>query len=225
VQETRRRFAAIAIALLNGCSHDWDAHERLPTSSATSGGGGGAGASASTSTAASGATGGGAGGSASCGDGSLDMGEQCDDGNDAAGDGCDACVVECDRAGAVQDAATHHCYWLVGMHENFDSARSHCQDAGPGVDLAAPSTASELMLLTPLLDADAWIGGSDSAMRGSWAWSNGEAWSYPPGAPPWHSGEPNNSGDCVNARTDGTLEDESCGTGKDYLCERTPAGE
>ncbi len=93
--------SVLSLLLVIGCSDD------ETTSSTTTGSGGGAsaggtGGSGVTTNSTGGSGGsavstGGSGGSMSggCGDGTLDMGEQCDDGNTTGGDGCSAtCMIE-----------------------------------------------------------------------------------------------------------------------------------
>src|SRR5262245_10804523 len=67
------------------------------------GGAGGAGGAASTTTSTSAGGEGGQGGVAPvCGNGALDPGEECDDGNATAGDGCTGCIVDCAAASEVK---------------------------------------------------------------------------------------------------------------------------
>jgi hypothetical protein len=63
-----------------------------------------------------------------------------------------------------------------------------------------------------------WIGGTDAAMEGIWAWVTGEPWQYTS----WGYGEPNNSGgdeNCVEDGRDGAWNDNTCDQAKPYMCE------
>lgn len=57
--------------------------------------------------------------SPSCGDGTVDSGEECDDRNNADGDGCDAsCIKECDpNAGGLESS-------FFGWFGGFGSLKS-----------------------------------------------------------------------------------------------------
>ena len=72
--------------------------------------GGGSSASSAGSSGASSTVSASSGGTGGCGDGFIQAGEECDDGNTLAGDGCEACVVVCSGLSEVKDAVTHHCY-------------------------------------------------------------------------------------------------------------------
>ena len=60
-----------------------------------------------------------------CGDGVVDMGEDCDDGNIVDGDGCDDCVFSCTMAADCDDGSV-----CTGM-EDCDIATHTCQDGTP----------------------------------------------------------------------------------------------
>ncbi len=80
------------------------------------------------SSGSAGATTGGAGGSrVLCGNGALDQGEECDDGNLAAGDGCTQCSVDCDEPGAFKVPASAHCYWALPKAMSFFESRVKCE--------------------------------------------------------------------------------------------------
>jgi len=61
-----------------------------------------------------------------CGDGILDPGEECDDGNNVDGDSCSAvCVVEFCGDGTVNDAPNEQCD--DGNTEPFDGCSAICE--------------------------------------------------------------------------------------------------
>jgi cysteine-rich repeat protein len=179
--------------------------------------------------AAGGATGGAGGGAAppACGNGVIEAGEQCDDGNDDAKDGCHACAVEC-LSGETLEPVSLHCYWAAAPKQSWlDGANACAQKKG---DLAGFSTEAELDFVVALargvspLDP-AWTGGNDLAVEGKWQWRNGEPWSDDFWAPT----EPNTTGDEDCAALDvatvvGGLRDTECSDKRTPLCERHPPG-
>jgi cysteine-rich repeat protein len=220
-------IAAIATAAGVSCSHDWSRFEAS--------GGAGAGGSDTTSGGAQGGNGnGGSAGSLPngvCGDGILDQGEECDDGNTNDNDGCTACKVDCDTAqGAVKDEKSHHCYWLLRLDHSFDIARQYCQGTARGnVDSAALSTQAELdfIKMQHVLTEAVWIGGRWTGT--AWEWTNSEPWIYgddQAGAkPPWSgaAGDNHSSLDCVTAQVDGKIAATNCQDFHFVLCERSPS--
>ncbi|MEJ7729979.1 MAG: lectin-like protein [Polyangiaceae bacterium] len=253
-------FGAASTAV--ACGHDWDPFDpRLdgtasaPSTGSTGGGvsassGGNAtssGAGAGTASAGSGGSGGngasgatssgGSGGSVDprvCGNGTIEAPEECDDGNDATGDGCAACLVECSGAGEVEDPATHHCYRFAG-EQSWDNALADCTQWGG--HLAAVTSDAEIAFVRPHLEERTWIGGNEKAKEGQWIWQNGEPWAYAP----WNVGEPNNGGnntgggppddeDCLELYDNANdiapygFADSDCPAAHVALCERWPAG-
>jgi len=174
-----------------------------------------------------------------CGDGVLDPGEECDDGNVVAGDGCSAdCVVECEpiepmsmNEAVFKDPATFHCYrWTGGLAPDcwiptYAQAEADC--ASWYGDVAALSTLPELEVVVASgivqpYALDVLLGAQDVTGMGDWLWMNGEPWIYVAGMPPWNGAEPN--GTFLEMYYDGSfnadIETSACG----WVCERTPAG-
>lgn len=239
VMESHAFLLVIALTAGAGCVHD---SARLASGGA-GGTGGVAGAGGIPATGGSGGDGagglGGQGGDGGeivrpgCGDGVLDpVTEQCDDGNAASQDGCDAlCKVEC--AAGWFDDATNHCYRLISSVTTWNLARDGCTSLSPGYDLAAISSDVEYafvegQLPPPTTTMRLWIGGNDLQTEGTFAWSNGESWSFEA----WAVDEPNdfNLGeDCVEMRAAGGVwgwNDLPCDSMSptSFLCELTPAG-
>jgi cysteine-rich repeat protein len=239
----RRALLALSssFALAWSCSYDWDSYDprhELELIGET----GGAGASSGVAAGGSGGTGGSGGAAIVCGDGTVDPGEQCDDGGTLAGDGCDAgCQVECDT---LLDPQTGHCYALLELFDDiWDAARTECALLGDGFDLAAMSSQAEIDWLSAQATIDAylvddvnaacfWIGGSDVDVEATWVWSNGE-----PFFDRWVAGEPNDDADgagggmvgedcTVMSRRDTLVgyDDRRCDGIYPALCERAPAG-
>jgi C-type mannose receptor len=160
-----------------------------------------------------------------CGDGAIDPGEQCDDANDVPTDGCDACAVVCTAPNELLDPSSSHCY----LHDplatsTWDAARAAC--VAWGGDLVAIGDDEEQALLQTFVAASSWIGATDVAVEGVFAWSNGEPLSYTS----WNPGEPNDSNgeDCGEIYGPGVTvapflwNDLACDQALSAVCERPP---
>ena len=96
------------------------------------------------------------------------------------------------------------CYLVVEQTLAWDDARLGCQGRGDGWDLAAIRSQVINDFIGQLTDAEAWLGGSDAAVEGTWRWvSDGAAfWSGDgtTGVPlegafeVWNTDEPNGRG-------------------------------
>jgi hypothetical protein len=115
-------------------------------------------------------------------------------------------------------------YFFCSDYRTWDDARTFCQTLG-GRLAAIRSAGVNAFVVSESGAVDAtrkwWIGGSDIASEGTWAWDGGTPWTYTN----WASGEPNNSGgneDCLQLwrYTDGTWNDEPCAQALNYVCER-----
>jgi cysteine-rich repeat protein len=221
------------VAMAQACSHAWEDYDpNAPgetTGSTTGAGGaattgaGGSGAGTGAGSVSAGGMGGGVsatsvggtgggGGSQNpfCGDGTIDVSEECDDGNTASGDGCVACTVECAAAGEFEDPDTHVCYWhLPGPGFDWAGASAACNVWGGY--LATVTTADELELIRSHVTVRSWLGGNELAAEGTWVWHNGEPWSFEA----WLTGEPNNAF--------GT-KDEDCLELYDNMSDMAPSG-
>lgn len=192
-------------------------------SGTTSASTGGAGASSSASMSSVSSTGTqGTGGAAMCGNGTVDAGEECDDANAAAGDGCDGCTVECSGVGEKEDPTNHHCFRLDGTGLGWAAAEAACASWSPLAHLASIRNDTELGLVLDLVTTESWIGATDIAVEGTFAWSDGEPFDFDS----WATGEPNDGGteDCVAFRASGLWGDTVCSAAKPFVCERVPAG-
>jgi hypothetical protein len=128
------------------------------------------------------------------------------------------CGVECPcDPGEIQSAGGTRCYYVDTTSKDWQTARADCIVRGSGWDLAAVGTATEQTLLQSVIGADAWIGFSDSATEGSFAWTNGEALNYSN----WDSGQPDNAGeeDCGRVKLGGKWDDTSCTASHRSICE------
>jgi hypothetical protein len=74
---------------------------------------------------------------------------------------------------------------------SWAAAREHCRSQG--MELASVTSAAQNQALAAAMKAQVvgerhfWVGGTDSAAEGRWAWSDGSAWSYSN----WAASEPN----------------------------------
>lgn len=185
-----------------------------------------------------------------CGDGNVDMGEECDDANDTEGDGCFKCKKDCGCPGCqvgqlcnncgpdpnaveYKDPTTKHCYAYVPAAKNWNDARTACKSDAFKGDLAGLSTQTEMSMIlgTKIIgvfqvpdpsNARCWTGGNEIGSQGTYKWANGEMWQAPPAGPSWGAGEPNDAtDDCFVIGSDGTLRDRNCANDSfQFLCER-----
>lgn len=242
--------AATGLTLAGGCSaildidNEYGLEERGATSSESAGGGGAAASSggglSSASNASGSAAGSGGGGAAGtggggqgggpvsvCGNGIIEGGEECDEGNAVDTDYCVACEVDCQLG--FEHPTTHHCYGYIANAMTWANAQSACASFAGG-HLAALTTKDEIafILATSPPQSEAWIGASDLAVEGTFAWVTGEAFTFAPKEDPWDTGKPNSDGNCVEMRgpglNTGKLNDEHCEIAKTFFCERSPDG-
>ncbi len=158
-----------------------------------------------------------------CGNGLLDPGEACDDGNDRERDGCGGdCTLGCaDGSGAdraLVDPATGRCLAAFLTQEDGAAAQARC--AALGGALAALSSPITERAATLLVEPETrfLIGLGDGALEGTYAWPDGEA----PASSRWCFGEPagGEEQDCVVHRVDlGCWENKPCADFAPYLCE------
>jgi cysteine-rich repeat protein len=142
------------------------------TASSTGGSGGrGGGMTASSATSASSASSAsGSGGSMdTCGDGTLDVGEECDDGNHIDADGCEAsCWLVCgsgtgaDRA--TRDPSTGHCYLgFSGVTPTWQQAEAYCEAYGGYLAVIDSASENKIARAASLSSSAPWIGFNDLA--------------------------------------------------------------
>jgi cysteine-rich repeat protein len=171
-----------------------------------------------------------------CGNGKLEVGEECDDGGHAGKDGCSAdCKVTCADFGAGHvESDDHHCY--IG-YDQADFAGSEAACSMRGAHLATISSEGENKLVHGLVHNSKWLGGmedvpSTTMGSGAYAWITGEPFTFTNWAPK----EPNQAKarcstsigtcyeHCLSMLGDGTWADERCDMVDGYVCEWEPAG-
>jgi cysteine-rich repeat protein len=218
----RRWFLAAAIVV--GCATGGPVVDATSTSGGASSGGTGAVDPVGGGGAGLGGSGGGT--SATCGDGVVDPGEECDDGNTIDGDGCSGCLIDCEPM-AVKNPANHHCYRVFTTAATWATAEPSCQTWGgaPGLGhLVSIADAAEQTFVSALVSEGAWIGADDAANEGVYVWTDGTPWMYQHFAP----GEPNDTNhteNCIYMHADGGWDDHDCAyMWPSYVCERRGAG-
>jgi cysteine-rich repeat protein len=228
--------AGCAAGVRAGDAYDGDSSFSAPSPGVGTNTAGGGGDSPSGSGGSSGAGGAGAGGGANmpqpidkCGDALVDAAEECDDGNTVDGDGCSGCLVDCDGA-ELKHPVTNHCYRLVKLKAHWQAAESDCNvwggAAGLGKLVSIQSKFEQELVQNLGSGHERWIGATDAAIEGQFAWSDGSPFGYDN----WRSGEPNNKGnnggeeDCAEIEGDGQWDDQPCEKTKYYICERRAAG-
>lgn len=167
---------------------------------------------------------GGAGGGASlCGDGLVDVGEECDDDNTVDNDGCSSCEIDC-GAGETKEPTTGHCYRVFTGDTMQPDAEADCQAWGgaPGLGhLVSIEDAAESAFVDGLVDVNAWIGADD--FDGVWTWIDDTPYAFQN----WQAGEPNHPGTehCMFMDVEAKWHDHDCGDVRPaYVCERRGAG-
>jgi cysteine-rich repeat protein len=167
------------------------------------------------------ATTGGAGGApASCGNGVLEPGEECDDGNALVDDGCTQCSIDCDEPGAFKAPESAHCYWVLPKPMSFFESSVKCQYQGGY--LASVTSSSELALIDSAgVNRPVWLGASALAPNGTFRWLDGEPWVFAP----WSGSKPEVTGKDLCVVVTGeplTFEANECALARKGLCERGP---
>ena len=202
-------LAEIREGIFDPCLQDAGDPACAPGSATTSSGSG----------SSSGTTGGTGGFRATCGNGMVDPGEECDD-KTPGGHNCTQCRLDCLESGAFKDPATAHCYWALSVEMSFYQSSVGCE-ASPGGRLATVTSASELDLIAKHVVGPVWIGASELGSTGELQWLDQEPWSYHP----WGPGEPGQGtkDSCVMLGGVPLLFGlDDCALTRASLCERAP---
>jgi cysteine-rich repeat protein len=177
-------------------------------------------------------------GAAVCGNGRLDVGEQCDDGGHEGKDGCSSdCQVVCADFGSnVVSSDEHHCY--AGYDEaTFEEAKSDCLERGAHLVTIASEVENELV--SGFVNNSKFIGAYEdvelmSNGEGTYEWVTGEPFAYEN----WDGEQPDRASErcspfsnksrcyehCALIQGDGTWADQRCDLVDGYVCEWEPAG-
>jgi hypothetical protein len=129
------------------------------------------------------------------------------------------------------DPMSGACYMLFTTPRSYAEARTVCGGLGGGALLASVQTANENQLITTLLgQGDAFLGGTDEQVEGTFRWEDGTAVVLTN----WNTGEPNNGQgmyeeDCIviHGSLAGKWDDRPCATNGSavpgtypFVCER-----
>jgi cysteine-rich repeat protein len=163
-----------------------------------------------------------------CGNGVLDPGEECDDGNRRDGDGCSAGCLQCREGDASFVWSTNgHCYSRHDQPRTWSDAEATCERLG-GTLVTYTWAQESRAVWTELLrehDRPIWIGLASEG--GSWKWVSGER---TPDHLGWTPGSPGDG--CVLAATDRTMREGPsyaygngrstvpCSEARPFVCER-----
>lgn len=138
----------------------------------------------------------------------------------------------CAGGDAQVTGSSGNCYMLFTTPATWQAAADVCAAQSPAAHLATMTDALEDELVMELAgDLDAWVGGNDLAVGGTWVWPTGEPMIYEN----WGLGEPNNGNgsyeeDCMIVRKIGiqddptfnvdTWDDRPCSHEYRFICER-----
>jgi len=113
------------------------------------------------------------------------------------------------------DATPSPTFVYVSTLMTWSAAESHCL-ATFGAHLATiHSSADNTLAVTAASGQLVWLGGSDVALEGTWAWASGELWDYQA----WASGFPSGAvNDCLILRPDGAWQDAACTLTAPFVC-------
>lgn len=175
-----------------------------------------------------------------CQDGSLDQGEQCDDGNSEEFDGCTSLcrnAVVCDSGafpGADRfevDPATGHCYTSYDSDlTTFSQALNACESAGGHLVTVTSEQENLFVQLVRNPSENPWIGAvdDDNDLDAVFDWITGEPFTYTnfaPGEPDDDAGTSGN-GECLHiTNAAGEWADTNCDLDSlvaGRLCESEP---
>lgn len=157
--------------------------------------------------------------SESCGNGELDPGEQCDDGNRAHWDGCDRdCMLEELPDGCVELETERSYYTFVCNNpSNWPDAQESCESFGGNLVTIESEEDGQWLARQ---GRGGWIGMNDTRVEGEWRWVGRDS-DYRN----WNDNEPNDWGsgeDCAELLGNGKWNDASCGGNRVFFCERGP---
>jgi hypothetical protein len=126
------------------------------------------------------------------------------------------------------------CYVAVATPLAWEAARANCQARGAGWDLASIRSSADSEFLHSLLTGEAWVGGSDAAIEGTWTWvDDGFAFWQGEGLTgsalnaafiAWFGDEPNgtDTSDCLRLLPDSFWADRECAESLGSVCQGPP---
>ena len=144
---------------------------------------------------------------------------------------CDGLVDEASAQNATCDGCTlgernGHAYAYCPQALTFAAARTTCQSFGGDLVTIDDMAENDFIVAEPTPPSMGvggfWIGLSDSAVEGTFVWTDGSA----PTFTAWNMGEPNDGGgveDCGEmSTTNGGWNDVACDMARAFICEAAP---
>lgn len=124
-------------------------------------------------------------------------------------------IPSCWTNPAYEAAQTGRKYYAPHSDGTGTSAQTQCASAE--AHLVVINDAAENVHVRGIMDETSWIGLSDQAVEGTFAWINGEPLAFDR----WAGSQPANSAgpSCVFMRTDSGWEVAPCGNTREYVCE------
>jgi len=123
----------------------------------------------------------------------------------------------CEALPWIENPADGHMFRAVYARLSWDQARTHC--AKLGAHLATVTAGPEQAFVSEKFPGASWLGGSDLAVPGRWAWITGEPFAFhafAPGEPDRFAGEQH----CLMLASDRLWHDRLCSNPAAALCER-----
>lgn len=169
-----------------------------------------------------------------CGNGEIELGEECDDAGMSL-----TCADDCTKLTCPEDCECQifEGSYLVLCTERIRhvGAKQACNNAGLGFDIPVSRREQEFLQAwsSRLGIGLLWLGGSDAAEEGVWRTGSGIVfWRGPILGDPvpgvyvnWRPSQPDNFAEaqhCMSQGTTGGWDDENCGQLRAYFCSRRP---
>jgi cysteine-rich repeat protein len=123
----------------------------------------------------------------------------------------------CEFAGWVVRPTNGHAYRGFFRPRSWEMARAACASAGGY--LATITSAEEDAFIAAQFPGGSWLGATDSAVEGTYAWVTNEPLAYTNYAPN-EPDDPMGDHDCLLLGPDNVWHDRACSTENRYICER-----
>ena len=154
-----------------------------------------------------------------CGNGTIDAGEECEDGPSVKEGRCVGCRLACPDGGK---AFGGHCYAVYKSFKGWDDARKECEKKKAHLVTIGSSTENEHVWLLvgkqQYNPTGYWLGLSDLASENTFVWVTAEDVVFTA----WGANEPNDffNEDCASfGVSDGRWSDVGCGVIRGFVCE------
>ncbi len=130
------------------------------------------------------------------------------------------CGVACADSSKLVNPANGHSYQRFDTGMSWTSAKTACANLGGHLATITSQAENDWIWTNLGASGSIWLGGTDSAVEGTWTWITGEPWNYSN----WGSGQPDNSRGDQNYLDfwDGALgkwDDDRDSTSHSFVCE------